>query len=202
MALTFISGKPTKVVPPTDIPASAVPTVADTPPWEAPAGNQVQEQQPTQAEQVAASQQQAAQSVVAETSTDVVTTQLVDEYTVLWAQMEKLGVVQLVKEADAVKKKLQSIAKDASHPTGKPVRLAGSHKNYVEFSACANTTVLADLKGFIDKIGVGAYIDNSKITLDAAKKLLSENELAKYTTNEPGSRTLKTVHPGDGVLHG
>lgn len=130
-----------------------------------------------------------------EANTEVLS--LVDEYTALEAQIKAADVSHLIKEQEAIKKKLQSIAKASYYPAHKPVQLYGTHKNYVEFSAQSNKTEIADKDGLIAKIGVDKYIENTAITLTAANKLLTENELAKYTTTVPGARTMKGVYTGE-----
>lgn len=121
----------------------------------------------------------------------------VDEYVFIQRKIEAFDMAPLLKRQEELKKQLQLIAKSEHFPSNKPVQLYGTHNNYVEFSPQANSTKIADKEGLVAAIGIDGYIDNTDITLTAAKKLLSENELSKYTTIVPGARTMKTVHLGD-----
>jgi hypothetical protein len=146
----------------------------------------------------------ALQTIVQKPKSDVVTEEassevltLVDRYTEIQAEIEKHDMAPLLAEQETIKKQLQSIAKADHFPSGKPVQLNGTHANYVRFSPQTNSTKIVDKEGLVEKIGVSQWVDNTDITLAAAKKLLSENELAKFTTIVPGSRSLKEVHLGD-----
>ena len=119
--------------------------------------------------------------------------QMVDEYTALQAQIDAADVSHLIKKQDELKKQLQSIAKSDQFPSHKPVQLWGTHENYVQFSEQKNMQKITDKPGLIDAIGMAKYMANTEITLANAKKLLSENELGKFTTNTPGPRTLNAV---------
>jgi hypothetical protein len=119
--------------------------------------------------------------------------ELVDEYTTLQALIDAADVTHLIKKQDEIKKQLQSIAKSDQFPSHKPVQLWGTHENYVQFSEQKNMQKITDKPGLIDAIGMAKYMANTEITLANAKKLLSENELAKFTATSPGPRTLSAV---------
>jgi acyl-CoA-binding protein len=119
--------------------------------------------------------------------------QMVDEYTALQSQIDAADVSHLIKKQDELKKQLQSIAKSDQFPAHKPVQLWGTHENYVQFSEQKSMQKITDKPGLIDAIGMAKYMANTEITLANAKKLLSENELGKFTTNTPGPRTLNAV---------
>jgi hypothetical protein len=143
------------------------------------------------------SEQQEPESEVSEEVASSEVLALVDEYTGLQQQIDAADISHLIKAQDVLKKSLQSIAKSKNYAANKPVRLMGTHTNYVEFSAPTNSTKIVDKPGLVAAIGLEQYVELTEITLANAKKVLPENVLGKYTTVVPGSRTLKTVHTGD-----
>jgi hypothetical protein len=122
---------------------------------------------------------------------------MVDEYTYIQAEINKHDMAPLIKRQDELKKKLQSIAKADHFEGNKPVLLYGTHGNYLKFSEKNNKTEISDKNGLILAVGQDTFNMMANLTLTDAKKLLSENELAQYTTTVEGSRTLKDVNLGD-----
>jgi hypothetical protein len=146
-------------------------------------------------DQVKLSQDQEPQSIAVEQAHSEVLT-LVDEYTELQAEIDAVDISAQLKAQETIKKRLAQIAKSDNYPSNKPVQLCGTHGNYVEFSAAANSVKITDKAGMAMYLGAPVWIEHTEMTLAEAKKILSENELAKYTSNVPGSRTLKTVYKG------
>ncbi len=146
-------------------------------------------------DQVKLSQDQEPQSIAVEQAHSEVLT-LVDEYTELQAEIDAVDISAQLKAQETIKKRLSQIAKSDNYPSNKPVQLCGTHGNYVEFSAAANSVKITDKAGMAMYLGAPVWIEHTDMTLAEAKKILSENELAKYTSNVPGSRTLKTVYKG------
>lgn len=119
---------------------------------------------------------------------------LVDELITLDLQLKSIDTASLEKRISEIKKELQSIAQEQPHD--QPVTFTGMMGEVV-FSACSKLTKvqLPDaptlLKSLVKKFGVDAAYDAITFNLTKLKKLLSENELAEWTTIEEGSRVSK-----------
>lgn len=127
--------------------------------------------------------------MVAEVSEEMA---LVDELVELDAFMTANAIAQKVKRIDAIKKVLQSIAKDM--PEGVEAVIAGSVGEAI-FSPCKVMTTISDKSALRDALSEEVYFELSNVTLTDAKKYLSEIELEKLSTKSYGSRTLNTVKP-------
>lgn len=173
MALHFVGGKPTKVN--TATPQQQTEVVEEV------------------VDQVKISQQQQPASITTEEAVSEVLT-MVDEYTDLQRQIDAVDVAPLLKKQEALKKKLQSIAKSTNYPDDKPVRLCGTGGNWVQFSEKSNSTKISDKSGLIQAMGQDEFNQLAEVTLEKCKQVLSEVDLLKYTAQVPGSRMLKEVH--------
>ena len=140
------------------------------------------------------------QSIAAGVTKEEVVTEVVvsvDRYTQILAFFEQHHIDGLMKEAEELKKKLQEYARMDQYPSDNKIQFHGSHGNFVEFSAQANSTKITDKVGLIGAIGPEKYMNYADITLGNAKKLLTESELEKFTSTVPGARTIKKVHFGE-----
>jgi hypothetical protein len=208
VALTFVNGKPKKVVKSEDDQTPYAKAVYGTAPVGEPVPAAAFHEQADAGNATLLAAEGAAilaqGEAVAKTKSSVVTEEansevltMVDRYTELQAIIDAADVSAEIKEQEGIKKQLQSIAKSDQFPAHKKVQLYGTHSNYVEFSEQANSTKISNKQGLINAIGLDKYVELTDITLTNAKKVLSESELEKYTTNVPGARTLKSVHKGD-----
>lgn len=119
---------------------------------------------------------------------------LTDELVTLQIQLDSVDVTAINKRQTELKKELQSIAEVKGFDPMLPVTFKGS-LGQVDFSKCSDKTEIelpADLwKELAAKFGMEATFSAVTWNLTQLKKLLSENELAKYTKKGIGSRSAK-----------
>lgn len=186
MALAFVGGKPQKVDKP-----------------EIKNGNQqlgIQQiveqvvQEEVQEQEIQVGQQEVGQEKTLLTEEEMLVAGLVDTYTTIQKQLDAIeGLATLLKEQEAAKKQLQSIARSPEYAEGKPVRLVGTEGNYVEFSAKCKQTEVVDRPGLIKAMGQDVFNELAEVSLEKIKQVLTEKEVLIFTAQVPGSRTLKTV---------
>jgi NADH dehydrogenase/NADH:ubiquinone oxidoreductase subunit G len=104
-----------------------------------------------------------------------------------------------IKEADALKKFLASVASDLTRFTAKePAKLEGDTV-VVEFSPCGNSREIIDMHGLLTalKAKAGGYeglLSILSVTLKDVDRYLSAAEQAPYVKEVPGSRRFVAVH--------
>jgi hypothetical protein len=130
---------------------------------------------------------------VAMTEDEVLSTELIG----LYEKMEKADVKNSQARMEVLKKKLQLIANDQT--ADDVVAVFSCEAGEVEFSKRSVTKVFKNpetlLSDLVDKFGMEAVQNVVKIGVTELSKLLSQNEMAKYYSEERGSRSLKAVRP-------
>ena len=120
---------------------------------------------------------------------------LAEELILLQRKLLAAEVPEITKRMDTIKKELQSIAAAAISPYD--VWVIDCDTGKVQLSACKHMTAIADKDGVLkyieDKVGKDALASVIQINLTDLKKVLSENEIAKFVTDTPGSRTTTIV---------
>ena len=123
---------------------------------------------------------------------------LATELLTIEAELLKVDLTPMLTRKEELKKALQSIALETCDPD-QPF-IIDVEAGRVEFSKQPMQTTITDKDGLLTavmtSVGPEAVTKLIKITLTDAKKYLSENELANYTTTELGkTRTCKAILP-------
>lgn len=117
---------------------------------------------------------------------------LAEELIDLDYRLKQAEAYQMLKRVEELKKRLQSIAQESGAPTDQQY-VFDTDDGQVVFSPCRMETRLTDRPGLIKALGQETFNEVAKFTITDARRYLSDNELAKVSVVEPGSRTLKTI---------
>lgn len=122
---------------------------------------------------------------------------LATEYIELHRKFVYFEVKTMVKRMDDIRKQLQSIANETMD-ANKPAIFA-CPQGEIQFSERGKSTdvphPLELLHDLLAKFGPEVTASVVDIAITPLRKLLSEAELKKYLTEQPGGRTLKSVRP-------
>jgi hypothetical protein len=122
---------------------------------------------------------------------------LVSEYIHLYKELEKHDVSQITKRMDEIKKQLQLIANE--EVADESPAIFTSPAGEIEFSKRSEVKTFNEPADLLEKLvethGLEAVKSVVKIQIGPLGKLLSDNEMAKFYTLKPGSRSLKEVRP-------
>lgn len=120
---------------------------------------------------------------------------LAEELLDLDAKIKAAGVAAINKRIAEIKGQLQLIAQENADPKAEFKIVAPS--GTVILGKCAETTQVSDMEGLLayadKKVGHEAIMAVLSVTLGDLKKLLSENEIASFSTKGYGSRVCKVV---------
>jgi hypothetical protein len=117
---------------------------------------------------------------------------MADELIALSNKLKELEVDKINDRITEIKAELQSIAKN--FPPEDAMTIKGQ-LGVVELTACSKSTKVEDMEGLLgyaeDKLGHEAMISLVKVTLTDLKKVLSADEIGKFSVDVAGSRSCK-----------
>lgn len=122
---------------------------------------------------------------------------LTAEYIELYKKFEYFEVKDLLKRMDTIRKQLQTVANETMD--GLKPAVFSCPQGEMEFSERKREAEVIDALALIHELlkKFGPEVTESvvDIAITPLRKLLSEFELKKHLTYEPGSRTLVSVRP-------
>lgn len=122
---------------------------------------------------------------------------MTEEYIILFQKLEQVGGKKLLSRMEEIRKKLVADANE-NVADDKPA-VFKCETGEVRFSERGESTKIPEpmqlIKNLEQKFGSDVAYSIVNIAITPLKKILSDMELTKYITKEPGSRTLKDVIP-------
>ena len=122
---------------------------------------------------------------------DTMVKDLVEEIVKIKRQMDELGVSDLVKRFEGLKKQLVQFANEFDEDG--PARLEGAEGHAVTFSKAPKEKKVTDLPLVKKALGDQVFFQIAKITVADLKQWVPEGELMNYCEESYGSRRLTKV---------
>lgn len=115
---------------------------------------------------------------------------LVDKMAGIQKELDDLGITDLLKEQDAIKKTLSAYAKEFD--PDEAVTFAGK-VGRVTFSKAPTNRTVVKLRELNETLGDKAFYQVAKVTVSTLKKWLPDREIEAFCEESYGSRRMSKV---------